>query len=259
MWECPDFFPLTDTATKAAKHVLIHSAEGKVLWQSGVLDQATMRFQPGKSGELDYGRVASNRVTYYAPKTQLDAKGNRILWGWIGETRPDAECVKAGWSGLMSLPRVLTLRDGELRMQVAPQVARLRTPAHRTKEVHEFVATLTRGGTERAGQRLSDAVGQVLAVHSDGNQSSGTLGISIWHGAEEEHTQIKVPSKLSASTKLHVFIDNSVLEIFVDDRFCFTHRFYAREPSRPLATLTMPGQWRLADLQMYALDRLWPA
>ena len=39
---------------------------------------------PESEGLLDHG-------AYYAPKSQLDAEGNRILWGWITETRPQAE------------------------------------------------------------------------------------------------------------------------------------------------------------------------
>jgi beta-fructofuranosidase len=62
MWECPDFFPLD------GKHVLIHSTEGQTLWQSGTLDTAAMLFHAEQQGILDHG-------TYYAPKTQLDARG----------------------------------------------------------------------------------------------------------------------------------------------------------------------------------------
>ena len=86
MWECPDFFPIGD------KHVLIHSAEGKAFWQSGVLDPEQFVFHPEQSGVLDYG-------SFYAPKTQLDEHQNRILWGWIPETRPLDATGGGGWGG----------------------------------------------------------------------------------------------------------------------------------------------------------------
>src|SRR3954451_8800685 len=60
MWECPDFFPLD------GKHVLIHSTEGRTMWQIGTLDRVTMLFHTESEGLLDHG-------AYYAPKTQLDA------------------------------------------------------------------------------------------------------------------------------------------------------------------------------------------
>ena len=257
MWECPDFFPLTDTATQAAKHILIYSTGGKVIWQAGLLDNHSMRFHPETAGELDYGRAGGKRVTFYAPKTQLDAKGNRILWGWVGETRTDAECVRAGWSGLMSLPRVVTVRNGELRMEVAPEVARLRSSRQGNDSVHEFVAWLERESSEPRPDQLRDHHGPVLNLRCEAKQDPLTLDLCIQHDGRDEHTTIPMLSELPAGTKLHVFIDNSVLEIFVDDRFCFTHRFYSRDVQLPLATLTLPGGWRLAGMQTYALDRIW--
>ena len=56
-----------------------------------------------------------------------DRDGNRILWGWIPETRPEEEYSVAGWAGVMSLPRVLSLNaEHELKMEVAPPVQQLR-------------------------------------------------------------------------------------------------------------------------------------
>lgn len=69
---------------------------------------------------LDYG-------SYYAAKR--DASGNRILWGWVQETRPEAEYRAAGWAGMMSLPRLLTLdANGELRVEAALPVDNIRGP-----------------------------------------------------------------------------------------------------------------------------------
>ena len=85
-----------------------------------------MTFTAKKSGELDLG-------AFYAPKTQLDAHGRRILWGWIQEKRStdpkknDDAMRAAGWSGMMSLPRVLSLdKDGTLRIKALPEIAKLR-------------------------------------------------------------------------------------------------------------------------------------
>ena len=255
MWECPDFFPLTDLATKAEKHVLIHSSEGKVLWQSGTLDRTTMRFTAEKTGELDYGRVGTNRVTYYAPKTQLDAQGNRILWGWIGETRSDAECVRAGWSGMMSLPRVLTLRSGELYMQPAAQVARLRSTSARRDEVHEITAKLAQATAGTAPYNVLDRDGTLLAVVSNAAQDPLTLHISFGNGVQP--IVVALPAPLSSTASLHAFFDNSVLELFIDNRFCITHRFYSRPADQPVATISIAGLRKVVEPQTYALTPIW--
>ena len=52
---------------------------------------------------LDYG----GRF-FYAPQSFQDESGRRIMFGWLQEGRSDAAMVEAGWSGVMSLPRVVT-------------------------------------------------------------------------------------------------------------------------------------------------------
>jgi len=92
-----------------------------MFWQSGVLDEAKMTFQAARTGLLDLDVV-------YAPKTQLDGHGRRILWDWIPERCTEDAMRKAGWSGMMSLPRVMSLdKDGVLRLQIVQQTASLRS------------------------------------------------------------------------------------------------------------------------------------
>ncbi len=111
MWECPDFFPLD------GKHVLLYSTERIVYWVVG--SYSDHRFHEEKRGVLDYG-------SYYAPKSMLDAHGNRILWGWTPETRSVDEQKAAGWSGSMTLPRKLSIAaDGTLRIEPIAAVAQL--------------------------------------------------------------------------------------------------------------------------------------
>lgn len=114
MWECPELFSLGD------RHVLIYSSMGAVRWQSGFLDEKEMKFHPERFGIVDNG-------TYYAAKTQLDTHGRRILWGWVGETRSASEYEAAGWAGMMSLPRQLSMSaDGSLSMELLPEMHALR-------------------------------------------------------------------------------------------------------------------------------------
>jgi beta-fructofuranosidase len=113
MWECPDFFALDK------KHVLLYSTENEIRWEVGTFDRQKLRFHSESQGKLDHG-------AFYAPKSMVDGQGRRILLGWIQETRPQAEIKDAGWAGVMSLPRVLTIgSENELRMEVAPELAKL--------------------------------------------------------------------------------------------------------------------------------------
>ena len=248
MWECPDFFPLGT----GGKHILIYSTQGRTLWQSGVLDRRTMLFHPERTGQLDYGKGA-----YYAPKTQLDAHGNRILWGWIPETRPEADYKAAGWSGMISLPRTLTLNGNDLMLDPAPQTERLRAsanpnPAQLPNTRQEFrCALLTATVGDPLPYRITDPIGTLVEIRSDRNQPPHTLLV--------DDIAIEMPGPLSSPAGLHLFIDNSVVELFIDSQFCVTRRFYSRTPGKPVVTLTLPGQPRVSRPQSFSLRGIWPA
>jgi len=216
MWECPDFFALGN------RHVLIFSTRRKTFWQVGDLDPKTLRFHPTASGQLDLGR------SFYAPKTQLDAHGNRILWGWLAETRPEADFAAAGWSGMLSLPRILTLRDSQLRMEPLPALRQLRAPAPNGSAIHEFTATLRQPGATPTATpfRLSDNAGLLLAI--DFNAPDGLLLLDGGDAAA-----LEVPIKLPDAAPLHLFFDNSVLELFLGNNLVFTKRHYGRHPTTP--------------------------
>src|SRR5215211_1152884 len=80
------------------------------------------RLLPDVEHKLDYGDRH-----FYAPQSFTNAQGRRIIFGWVQEGR-SAEAQRAsGWSGVMSLPRVLTVGpNGQVVMRPAPEVAALR-------------------------------------------------------------------------------------------------------------------------------------
>jgi beta-fructofuranosidase len=241
MWECPDFFPLD------GKHVLIHSSEGRTLWQIGTLDRAAMLFHAESEGVLDHG-------AYYAPKSQLDAKGNRILWGWIQETRPQADYSAAGWAGMMSLPRRLSISGDQLLMEPAPEITSLRT-APRTGSAVKRLPTPAqeiRLALEPAAEPIFDRSfvdrqGAALLLRNSMQQSPNTISIG--------DTEIPLTNDLPLD--LHIFFDHSVAEIFINERHAISHRYYARTPMEPALAVTLGGPWRLTRQQAWSLKSIW--
>jgi beta-fructofuranosidase len=239
MWECPDFFPL------GSKHVLLYSTAGKVLWETGTLDRSELVFHSERQGILDHG-------AYYAQKTQLDAHGNRILWGWIPETRPEAEYSAAGWAGCMALPRVLSIGiNGMLEMRVAPEVSSLRganfsipavsssaadrAAALRKIEIEnlagEFawrIATPIAGAgvLPRNALVLSDRTGPWLSLTVEGG--SGSANKLTVNGAA-----VDLPPSFRPEREFRLFVDASVAELICDQAHAITTRIY-RKPDGPL-------------------------
>ncbi len=220
MWECPDFFPLGD------RHVLLISTMGKVRWKTG--RYRDRRFTPEKEGIVDFG-------SYYAAKTMLDEHGNRILWGWIPETRAESEYRAAGWAGAMALPRVLSLgSDGGLRMKPAPALESLRT--HPT----QLPAPSERDrGKALAGIRIHDLAGEILARFNSQHafwlklrSEKGEVFAEIAYDPTRKDSELRVNEASGALATsepitLHLFVDGSVLEVFANEQLALTARVYA--------------------------------
>jgi beta-fructofuranosidase len=263
MWECPDFFPIGE------KHVLIHSAEGKAYWQAGVFDPEQLIFLPEQNGVLDYG-------SFYAPKTQLDEHQNRVLWGWIPETRPLEEYRASGWAGMMSLPRILTVDEkSNLCMTIAPAVEKLRQ-SPRTLQISN---SEEQNQDQIARMHVKNCCGEILCT---AKPASGMFGLSLFGNGEANGTpwltveydpaqpdQIRLdekpvslhPSK-TRELELHFYIDGSVIEAFVNKRAAYTKRFYYDGSLAPQLNIKVGGMtteisnlstWQLAPISINRL------
>ena len=88
-------------------------------------------FRPERHGMMNWsgGR-------FFAPETLLDDRGRRILWGWVPEAQAHHCGEAAGWSGVMSLPRVLSLAaDRSLRITPIEALQHLRTGLRSREQV----------------------------------------------------------------------------------------------------------------------------
>ena len=243
MWECPDFFELD------GKHVLIHSTEGKTMWQIGTLDPTALRFRPESEGLLDHG-------AYYAPKSQLDAHGNRILWAFLPETRPPAEHAAAGWACCMSLPRRLSIVSGQLVMEPAAEVESLRSSARAGHDVPRLPTAaqeirLRLEQVEEQRSRLersfTDNQGAAILLHANPQQPSGTARVG-----DKEISGIG-----GGPLDLHIFLDHSVAEIFINHRQAITQRYYQRTTTEPAVAITLGGKWEITQQQAWSLKSIW--
>jgi beta-fructofuranosidase len=240
MWECPDFFPLGN------KHVLLISTMGKVRWKVGAYTD--QHFTPEKEGVVDWG-------SYYAAKTMLDRDGSRILWGWIPETRPESDLVTAGWAGVMSLPRVLSLSaKDELQTEVARAASVLRgahtlgSHAASLNEVRiknlaaEIKIRLQPRGAEYK-LLLRSETGEFLSLVVT-NQSQGrSLRVSKFSA--------HMPGHSDSPVDFHIFIDGSVIEIFANGT-ALTARSY-QIPSGPLH-LRLEGHADVHSIEMWEIQ-----
>ena len=112
---CPDFFKIGD------RHILLcisHMRGARYFLGDWNDDHFVAR---------THARMNWPGGAFFAPETLLDDKGRRILWAWCLDERPQSLQASSGWSGVMSLPRVLSLApDGTLQIEPAEELQRLR-------------------------------------------------------------------------------------------------------------------------------------
>ena len=216
--ECPDFFALGDTS------VLI-SSSGKTWWQTGTYRDG--RFTMSAWGPADSGKL-------YAAKTLLDGKGRRLLLGWVQEDRPEAEQQAAGWSGVLSLPRHVTLRpDGAAGFAPVPELQALRG-AHTQLGAFPVSEIALLDGLQSDSFELkieidpgtAETVGVAVRCAPGGAGGAALL----WDRAAQSFCGAPLPLAPGELLSLHVFVDRSVAEVFANGRVCHTARIY---PDRP--------------------------
>ena len=197
MWECPEFFPL------GRKWVLIVSAKGTTPYFVG--EYRGLKFEPESEGVIDAG-------AYYAPKSYLDNRGRRILWGWIQERRSREAQIAAGWSGVMSLARVLTLdSQARLEMEPAPEYRKLRAGHATSGDSLELEAVFELTGTDDVG--LTVAQTRIAYRLNERRLVAGPNSTLLALDPGEK-------------LRLRVFVDGSVIEVFANRRAPITVRHY---------------------------------
>jgi beta-fructofuranosidase len=275
MWECPDFFQLGD------RHVLIIS-----VWdQDNLHYSAAMvgsyrdhRLFPDVEHKLDYGDRH-----FYAPQSFTDAQGRRIIFGWVQEGRSVEAQLASGWSGVMSLPRVLSLgSDGQVCMQPAPELAALRgehthsaaidVPAGQVVILPEISGDTLELDVELAPARAG-LCGIVVRRSPDGTEQTQIA----YDAALRQLVVDRTRSSLDLTTdhnlhaapltlgpdeplRLRIFLDRSVLEVFANERVSITSRIYpTRADSLGVALLAEGGEARLNALDAWQVHPIWEA
>jgi beta-fructofuranosidase len=225
------------------------------------------RFTPQLLRRFDLG------PDYYAPATLLDEQGRRLAWGWVREARRRVLRKAAGWAGMLSMPRLLTLRpDGLLGVAPVPELAVLRRGhAHRTNltltprssnplsevagDCLEILARLEPGPTTTIGLKVRCSPGdeEYTLIQYDG--ATGCLCLDRDHASQSQGVHQGVyggpiaPGQDGLLT-LHVFLDRTIVEVYANGCACLSARIYpARQDSRGVALAVQGG-----DVVVHAID-----
>ncbi len=263
VWECPELLRFGDGGC------LLHvSDEDRVAFFFGRADLETPSFTVRERGLLDHGE-------FYAPQSLWDDENDRYLtWGWLPETRSDSAQWDAGWSGLLSLPRVLTPAVDHVRQEPAEEVTQLRVDRIAS------IDTTLEGGSYRRLAR-SDTVEIDAEIELDGASEAGfvvrespagsertpirytgdavVVGRSASSNSPEAETEsLRLPVESDGPLSLRVFVDGSVLEVFANERRCLTARIYPTRRDADRLSVYAAGGDAAVAVDSWSLTGTWP-
>ncbi|MFE1327258.1 glycoside hydrolase family 32 protein [Streptomyces sp. NPDC058741] len=238
-WECPQYLPAADGSGRGALIVAAwddHDGPRAVLALAG--EERDNVFDAGPPQLLDHG------PDLYAPAL-LPAPGGRwLLWGWSWEAREEEWSDADGWSGILTLPREITLTaDGRTHQRPAEELLALRgerilrsaglastaEPVDLGTVGRSFDLTARLDVTGTADLRLVTAPdhSEYLDIRLDAD--AGELTVDRDHASLDPRARggtYTIPCPGSGSVDLRIVVDHSVAEIFLSTGETLTIRFY---------------------------------
>ena len=243
--DCPDFFKLGD------KYVLLFLRDGL---EYVIGDWKNEQFHPEKTGTMTW-----NLGVGYAPESLVDDQGRRIMWAALNDSRSqwgnlDEVLPGHGWMGTLSLPRVLSLDDeNNLLVEPIEELKSLRHDHYHLEDLNirdeERVIEGVEGNTMELEIRIdpqqAEEMGVKVLASKDGSEETvirympeqGTVEVDLQKTSLDEklmenfYDEGKVQTadlnlKDGEDIMLRIFIDRSVMEVFINKKLCLTHRVY---------------------------------
>lgn len=245
-FECPNFLKLKD------KHLLIVSPHGKVIYGLGKYQEHEFK--------ADYWHFFDHGESFYATNTLKDGKNRSIVFGWI-------KGGGKGWKGCMSLPRVINEDNyGHLTMKPVPELETIRKNHH-----HEDQFVLEVGQDHILNSVMDSCVEIKAEIILDDHAQFGFIledckkdvfiGLNCQTKeiiAGEDKGKILDINNQANPTIFHLFLDKSVIELFLNYRECMTGHFYPKKDKKFNIALTVRnGSATIKRLDYWNLNSIW--
>jgi len=281
VWELPVLLPVGEDEGGAEKHVLVVSpieggAEVEVYYWLGEWDADACRFEPDHETPrlIDYGDFH-----FTGPHGMVDPEtGRSLLFTIAQDDRSPQDHYDAGWAHNGGLPLCLSLRaDGRLGVEPIEELESLRSdrlasvrdedvPAANDElagvgsSTAEIRATMASDGAERYGLKVRvapDGSEETLLYY---DESTERIVVHREHSTRDAETRATVSERSSLVHRgdvdlagedldLHVYLDGSMLEVYVNGLKSVTTRLYPEDERS-----TGIEAWASGDATVQRLD-----
>ena len=271
MWECPDFFPISNENDFA----LVFSPQGKHAegyqfrnqFQTGSL---IGKWSPEKAFDLRGGFLElDNGHDYYAPQSFQTPDGRRVSMGWMDMWNSPMPSKNEFWAGCFTLPReiIFDKRQNRLRMLPVKELESLRgekntiQPINLTNQSIKLMDNAQSVELDLTWSLNSQAekfglwLGKGLEVFID--KQSNRLIINRHYPQYDISGYRSAPLPAGSEINLRIFIDRSSIEIFVNQGdLTFSSRYYADHNDRQLQLFATSGSAQLLSGEYWQLNSI---
>jgi fructan beta-fructosidase len=282
MWETPDLFPLEVPGSGEKRWVLTIGFDDKAntkqsgtLYFVGEFDGKTFTSESPEDSVLwaDFG------ADFYAAQSWSDMRDGRRLWlAWMNSWMYAFNIPTTTWRGALSLPREVGLVETEVGIRLVQQpvseLKKLRDARWRWQNVtvppDQPFHPIAKGNTLEIiaeFEGVEDAACFGIRVLMNGEHAT-TIGCEpqkqrlfidrrhanrdAFHEAFPAIHKAKLP--IAHKLRLHIFVDRSMVEVFVDDgQVCFSERVFPAEDWVALEIFSEGARVTLANLDIFEL------
>jgi beta-fructofuranosidase len=207
-WECPNVLKWEE------KSVILISPFDKVQYAILPVNEEEIKWKI-----FDHGR------SFYAPNSMKHPINDEeyILWGWI-----KGGGLSKYWNGCFSIPRILSMKHKVLNIKPSPILNSLRTNHHQFNDQNALI-------------NLANGCGEII-LNQVGNSK---FSIDIYRHPNQKFECIFEPSEnsltlgeekaflssVSENNVFHIYLDRSVLEVFINYEECFSAKYHSNSYS----------------------------
>lgn len=241
-WEMPVFWKMKDKYILAVNPIPHDGKPAINLYWTG--DFINEKFVP--DNKLPKKLEVINRML--SPSVSLDKDGNTTAIAIIPDLIPGVLQLKHGWTHLYSIPRIWNLKEGTIYQTPHPALIKLRDSLRVFEKVYvnssnnlqlgrghqiEIIAEISPLQSDKFGFCIgkNNQNGETTKLYFDLKKNQLLIDQSSSSKTKLIPKRIEIGAinlKNSKTIKIHLFIDGSVIEGFINDKEAFTTRIFPK-------------------------------